>query len=128
MNSSPIPEVKPCHILPCNIDFTGALPDDGRLVYFQPQPLKLSAVDGGDQIYAAQFRGRGLLAKAISTSGQVVMVTDNKFRKVSAFDKVFEWQHAHQPSAVVTSSSRMGKIMEWYEVSSALHAPVDTRE
>ena len=112
---------KECHILPCSIEYTGALPGDGRLVYFQPQPL---SADKDNEIWAAQFRGRGLLTKPISTNGQVLLVKGNAFQCISTFDKVSEWQHTHQPSALGSAPSRVSDVMDWYQIASALHAPL----
>lgn len=58
-----------CHVLPCNIDFTGMAPSH---LYFHPQPLlpppssqagNESSSSSSVQMYASTFRGRGLLAK-----------------------------------------------------------------
>jgi hypothetical protein len=94
-------------------------------MYFYPQPLES---DGHHGIQAAQFRGRGLLAKPVSANGQVIVVTSNKMQNVSIFDKVTEWQHVHQPASVTSSSSRISRVEDWYEVALALHAPVDSTE
>lgn len=116
-----------CHILPCNIEYTGTIENHGTHTFFQPQPLTPSHQPGPTQeqtYYASQFRGRGLLAKPVSAQGQVILSTGGHIRTVSTFDRVLEWQHVHQPSAVDSASSRVSKAAEWYEIASTLNAPI----
>jgi hypothetical protein len=125
MTSTEASQCRDCHILPCSIEYTGVLPDDDRLKYFQPHPLPS---DDENEIFAAQFRGRGLLSKPVPTTGQVLLIKDKKIQSITSFDRVFEWQHLHQPAALASASSRVSHAKEWFDVASALHAPVETKK
>ena len=129
-----------CHTLPCSIDYTGTV--DGS----QFQPTKLVE---DEEIEAVCLRGRGLLARAPSTSipsnnasGRVFQVQEQQqepqdhqegstvLKEIPSlrFSSVQEWHHEHNPTAVSLKSSRMNDALEWCAVAQALHAPLPVSE
>jgi hypothetical protein len=51
-----------------------------------------------------------------------------KITCVANFAQVSEWQHAHQPDALVTAPSRVVKALEWYQIAAVLHGPSEKNE
>jgi hypothetical protein len=93
---------------------------EGEMQFFQPQLLPISQ---DSTLYAAQFRGRGILAKPLSVNGQVFLYASqgSTITAVDCFDRVLEWRHTHQPTVVDGSSSRVSKALDWFEVAAILH-------
>ena len=120
-----------CHVLPCNIDYTGAI--DGRS--FQPQTLEHES----PTVQAVNLRGRGLLASAPATAIRSDVATGHIWQVQSetvlvnstwTFDAVQEWHHEHIPASVNAplTDSRIEDAVEWCQVAQALHAPLPVEQ
>jgi len=111
---------KTCHVLPCNIDYTGMAPTHH---YFQPVRVE-------DGVYASSFRGRGLIASDDTDEGDeedpgkaFLLSVDGKQLQIKAsIDNVMEWQHEHNPKTLKYQENRtrfqMGQ--EWCQVAKAV--------
>jgi hypothetical protein len=113
-----------CHVLPCNIEYTGMAPTH---VYFRP-------VDHHDgNCYASMFRGRGLLAvnndsdagrPRPKVTGKLLSIENDELQVKSNFDKILEWQHQHHPGCLTydadNATSRVRLAQEWFEVALAV--------
>ena len=143
-------EAAVCHILPCHVEYTGAL--DGR--QFEPSMVQTDDNKTTTTVEAVTLRGRGLLAQAPAleipsavASGHVFQVleksqvvpttTSTTNDQVSTeatislkhlpslqFDSVQEWHHEHIPTAVSIQPSRLKDALEICQVANALHAPL----
>lgn len=147
-----------CHSLPCTIEYTGKAP---VYLYFQPETLTNPAEQADDGAHdaddttkpamqAAQFRGRGLLAPAATTTsttsdanatkpavhGRLLNISSSTSSSNNAnttvsvqahFDTLTDWHHEHQPAAVLQAlqlNNRSQTATDWFPVASALHAPI----
>eukprot|EP00523_Entomoneis_sp_CCMP467_P001528 CAMPEP_0168748800 /NCGR_PEP_ID=MMETSP0724-20121128/16368_1 /TAXON_ID=265536 /ORGANISM="Amphiprora sp., Strain CCMP467" /LENGTH=178 /DNA_ID=CAMNT_0008796651 /DNA_START=41 /DNA_END=577 /DNA_ORIENTATION=- len=138
-----------CHILPCNIDYTGAV--DGR--QFEPQSTMStqassstagpSTTDGTNNpppsVEAVAVRGHGLLAQAPPIAippevavGHVWEVDESvptlTHETALSFQHVQEWHHEHLPEALGLVHSRTEEAVEWCSLAQALHAPLLVEE
>jgi hypothetical protein len=132
-----------CHSLPSNIGYSGRAPVE---VYFAPQLLTsdLTSKDGvvlkEDRVFAAQFRGRPLLAAepyqhaqastnaTVQQQGRLLEIDGTKARtsgrKVQVrakFTAIHEWKHEYDPDVVRKNASRnntrVRAAMEWCDVA-----------
>jgi hypothetical protein len=118
-----------CHILPCNIDYSGMAPSH---LYFHPVELP-----GHPGMYGSTFRGRGLLAKKPFEESNnndqnksvvqplLLAVHSNQIITVKAdnIDTVLEWDHEHNPTTFLYNDdkpSRWQRAQAWNEVASAV--------
>jgi hypothetical protein len=112
-----------CHILPCNIDYTGMAPSH---LYFHP--VKLQDPKG---MYASTFRGRGLLAKAepsnthphqVKTQPVLLHVHHDQLNIKANIDNTLEWHHEHNPAALqyADQPSRWQRAQAWNELANAV--------
>jgi hypothetical protein len=119
-----------CHIMPCNIDYTGMAPTH---IFFKPVPLE-------DGIYASSFRGRGLLAAATrhtrNTPEQVALEAETKPYLLSlkanrevhvkaSIDNILEWHHEYSSDKLKyrDAPSRLQQAMEWSQVARSVSVP-----
>jgi hypothetical protein len=141
-----------CHSMPCNIGFSGRAPVE---VYFMPQLLLTSdtttskdgllSVKEDSRVFAAQFRGRQLLAAepyrhtpALSTNSTIVQQqgrlleidgakarnSEGKVQVRAKFNAIHEWKHEFDPDVVLmnasSNNSRVRAAMEWCDVAHAV--------
>jgi len=110
-----------CHILPCKIDYAGKAQVEA---FFCPAVAH-------DDLQAAQFRGRGLLAAAPTRlQARVLTVHPDQGQVVSEMSvgKVSEWHHEHLEQAIASprhiNSRRIARALEWCYVAQLLHQPL----
>lgn len=110
-----------CHMVPCNIDYTGMAPTH---VFFKPVPI-------GDGIYASCFRGRGLLALNQNTShssqqreadAKPFLLSLEELGTIhykASIESIVEWHHEHSPETLKfrDAPSRHQLAKEWIQVA-----------
>lgn len=135
-----------CHSLPCNIGYSGRAPVE---VYFAPQLLTsdTTSKDGlvvkEDRVFAAQFRGRQLLAaepyrhtpastnstilqqgRLLEINGTKARTSEGKVQVKAKFSAIHEWKHEYDPDVVrqnaTSNNSRVRAAMEWCDVAHAV--------
>jgi hypothetical protein len=109
-----------CHVLPCNIEYTGMAPTH---VYFRPVEQDAGAYS------SSMFRGRGLVAKKNNKDshknlqGALLSIQKDQLQVKASFSNMLEWHHEHHPDAlkyVNDSNNRMTLAQEWSEMANVV--------
>ena len=105
-----------CHWIPCNIEYDGMAPVH---IYFQHEEIM------HDSIFAASFRGRGLLSQSPQQVNGVVM---QHGKIVTNFSQLHEWEHESSPQLLHLHTSTSQIANDWMELNKVVHGELDVLE